>query len=472
MAHTPLKKLIYGIPLLTILGMLLSFFPVQPVTASMAAILYVSTLGNDANTCIAVSQPCRTIDGAIAKASPGSSIFVASGIYTSENESVVTIDRDIHLLGGWEDTFTIQTGYSTIKKSESNTALTLRGISVNEGVHATVERFVVQNSQIEFSPSLNPHTGVFNAGFLTLEKSTISGNKNDNYFGGGIYNTGVMTVTQSIITRNYAYISGGGIYNTFGSLILLNSTVSENVAGSSGGGILNQANLNLIDSLVKNNQVEYDQYNNRWGGGIHNEGFLFLERSGVVDNKAYGNGGGILSGGYLNIHNSYIRNNSSTLSGGGIFVYAQAPVIVNSTIDGNTSGDMGGGIYSDISSGFILSSNTISHNKASNGGGIYNQSVIEMQNTIVAENSAESGPDCAGGFSSLGYNLVANSAGCGLMPGVGDQINVNPQMIYLADVVGYNPLLANSPAINAANPSGCTDDQGLPLANDQRGAPR
>jgi hypothetical protein len=44
---------------------------------------------------------------------------------------------------------------------------------------------------------------------------------------------------------------------------------------------------------------------------------------------------------------------------------------------------------------------------------------------------------------------------------------------------GYNrgptqtiPLLSGSPAIDAGNPSGCTDDQGNLLTTDQRGMPR
>jgi hypothetical protein len=34
------------------------------------------------------------------------------------------------------------------------------------------------------------------------------------------------------------------------------------------------------------------------------------------------------------------------------------------------------------------------------------------------------------------------------------------------------PLLTGSPAIDAADPSGCTDNQGILLKTDQRGMPR
>ncbi len=62
--------------------------------------------------------------------------------------------------------------------------------------------------------------GIYNAGALTVEDSTVSGNTaetgteydgaGDN--GGGIYDNGAMTVEDSTISGNGAFL-GGGIYN-------------------------------------------------------------------------------------------------------------------------------------------------------------------------------------------------------------------------------------------------------------------
>lgn len=59
--------------------------------------------------------------------------------------------------------------------------------------------------------------------------------------------------------------------------------------------------------------------------------------------------------------------------------------------------------------------------------------------------------------------------------GPGDLNNIDPRL----GTFGYSggptqtiPLLSGSPAIDAGNPSGCTDDRGNLLTTDQRGMPR
>jgi len=93
--------------------------------------------------------------------------------------------------------------------------------------------------------------GVANDGFLTVTNSTVSGNStlaqpNETPYGGGIANTGTLTIANSTVSGNGPFFSGystygGGIANfNGGALIIMNSTVSGNgiadsVSGCGGG---------------------------------------------------------------------------------------------------------------------------------------------------------------------------------------------------------------------------------------------
>jgi hypothetical protein len=74
---------------------------------------------------------------------------------------------------------------------------------------------------------------------------------------------------------------------------------------------------------------------------------------------------------------------------------------------------------------------------------------------------------------SLGYNLSSDNT-CNFNK-TGDQNNANPMLGPLQNNGGPTKtmaLLSGSPAIDAGNPSGCTDGQGHLLKTDQRGMPR
>jgi hypothetical protein len=61
------------------------------------------------------------------------------------------------------------------------------------------------------------------------------------------------------------------------------------------------------------------------------------------------------------------------------------------------------------------------------------------------------------------------------LTGPGDVNNTNPRLGALGNYGGPTqtiPLLSGSPAIDAGNPSGCTDRLGHLLKTDQRGLPR
>ncbi len=149
----------------------------------------------------------------------------------------------------------------------------------------------------------------------------------------------------------------------------------------------------------------------------------------------------------------------------------------NSTISGNHGGYGGGGIYN-INGITTFNNSTITRNTSglSFGGGIYSDvgGTVRLQNSIVAgDNTPYYTQEVYGNITSLGYNAIGDAGGFTL--GTGDLINVNPnlgQLIGHSGTPRYHPLLSGSPAIDAGNPTGCTDQDGNLLTTDQRGAAR
>lgn len=429
--------------------------------------LYVTTSGNDNNNCATPSAPCLTINGAISKADPDTTIFVASGTYTSTERVIVTIDKNVHISGGWDASFLTQSEHSVVDGTGSDPLVPVKGIAVQEAAIASISKFIVQNIS-RASDYEDNNTAINNRGVLTLEQVVVSDNDALER-GGGIHNSGVMTITHSTITRNFASFAGGGIFNE-GELVIIDSKISENSEDHSGGGgiMVNSGSVRLINSVVSHNIGGL-------GAGLHNLGELTLINSVVTNNTGW-LGGGIYSSGKTTITSSLIINNQSSYSGGGIYSTAGDVILTNSTVSRNTAQNYdGGGIYKvqDQNSRIYLNNSTISENTAyEEGGGIHIRGTANFKNTILALNSAQSGPDCFGSINSSGYNLLGVSKGCTFSSTSGDLQNVDPRLGLLVEFLGYYPVSDSSPAFNAGDPTGCTDNDGNPITTDQRGALR
>src|SRR6516164_1379758 len=234
--------------------------------------------------------------------------------------------------------------------------------------------------------------------------------------------------------------------------------------------------------------IPYELYG--FGGGIYNIGTLTINRTTIAANSAGGlgvaGGGGTYNRGKLTINASTLNGNSAnssstacgspcTSNGGGIDNLGTVE-INNSTLAGNVTilhGNWqreGGGI---VSSGILsIHNSTVSGNL----GGIVG--AVTLQNSIVANNvsgginNVSGGINCNGPVTSI-FSL--SSDGTCHLNGPGDKNNTNPRLGTLGNYGGPTqtiPLLAGSPAIDAGNPSGCTDRLGHLLRTDQRGLPR
>jgi hypothetical protein len=272
---------------------------------------------------------------------------------------------------------------------------------------------------------------------VTLAKVTITNGVH------GIYNRGgTLILNNSAVSHNSAAFGGAGIYNGNGILMINNSTVSANSVGTSciaspcpavGGGIYSSGTLRISNSTIGPNSVH-----------------LYCSYHAYYCQAA---GGGIAGGGTLTINNS-------TIVGNGVYVSCTS----------HFCGAFGGGMA--ISGSTMISNSTLSGNWVSpqgTGSNIYGSATL--QNSILA--NGPNGGNCAGTITTNGYNLSSDNS-CNFN-GPGDMNNTDPKLGTLGYFGGETqtiPLLSGSPAIDAGNPSGCTDGQGNLLKTDQRGMPR
>jgi hypothetical protein len=118
--------------------------------------------------------------------------------------------------------------------------------------------------------------GIYNAGTLTLNQCTLSGNLTD--YGGGICNNGTLSVNECTLSGNIAS-DGGGIYNG-GTLTVNQCTLSGNNSSPYiGGGIENAGTLTLLNSIVAGNSAKA-------GADIYNIGIINFEESNIVQSLA------------------------------------------------------------------------------------------------------------------------------------------------------------------------------------------
>lgn len=272
--------------------------------------------------------------------------------------------------------------------------------------------------------------------------------------------SGNVLLNSMVIRNGETSANGGGIYN-LGTLLLYDSTVTHNQAGY-GGGLENFGSLFLQYDMIGNNTATTG-----CGGGIDNPGSgatLYLYAVTVSSNQAThllaGSGGGICNSGTANLTNSTVSTNSATGSGGGIENGATGSTVslYNVTITGNVA--------------------DADQNGVGRGGGIHNlvSAIFHLRNSIIGGNlQGTVNDDCFGTLDSQDYNLIYFPTCTVAGNTTHNIVSQNPMLGPLQNNGGLtltHALLSGSPAINAGNPSGCTDANNLALTADQRGFPR
>lgn len=274
-----------------------------------------------------------------------------------------------------------------------------------------------------------------------------------------------IAVSISGLTIQHGNVSGdgGGILVAGKAKLTMNNVVVSANAASQGGGIYNRSNfatITLTNVAINGNRAAQHI------GGLANQGVATLTDVAVSNNTAGGSTGGFFNGGVATLTNVVVNNNAASGSAGGLFIGALElggdTTLTNTTISGNT-GDPGA-----IWNGGRSSLTNVTIN--GNTGGILNcnncGARITLKNTIVANSYFILNLNCYGTITSNGHNLDSGNS-CGFS-GSGDIVNADPLLGPLQHSVGptsAHALLPGSPALNAADNSGCP-------ATDQRGVSR
>lgn len=387
-------------------------------------------------------------------------------------------------------TITGPSGRITIRRRSADPAF--RIMRVDAGAVVSLTNLEIRNGKTDL-----PGGGIINRGRLALRNCVVAGNAATGG-AGGIDNRGPLTLVNSTVADN----AGGGIY-TQDERAELNNVV---ITGNAGQGIFNRSGfLQMTGGRVSDNagrgiwqqaggsRLERVRITGNTGGGL----LLFQGTSTVTGSTISGNsavvGGGVYNvrGARITITKSTISGNNATGPGGGIyneddpFGRVGAGVrLVNSTVSGNTA-ETGGGIETEFrgSSSLLLTNTTVTANSARTlgggirqfGGGDPGEFAAFLQNSIVAENTAPTGPDLSGSFDATS-NLIGDASGSDVTNTRGNQVGrvpphpglIDPRLGPLASNGGLtatHALLAGSPALDTASAAFCP-------GKDQRGVTR
>ncbi|HEX9374946.1 MAG TPA: choice-of-anchor Q domain-containing protein [Actinomycetota bacterium] len=340
------------------------------------------------------------------------------------------------------------------------------------------------------------------------------------------------TVTDSVFQNNRVAASSAGSAQAFGGALdvlgdsltarfssvdvhgsRVTATGATSATGRGGGLSLDQGTMFITRSNLSDNTVGVHSGSNTalgTGGGIDAGGTVdvsvatsTIDRNGVaaVSDSSVANAGG---GGYegrgnaaLTLRTSTVSNNqvtavasngSSTALGGGLDLESptKTDIVVNSTITLNGASATGpnaiaaGGAAEVVNTGLLVRLSTIARNDVAasgsnpfaGGGGLDVESgTTFLHGTILAANTAATGPNCIGAFTTEGFNVYGDTTGCGVTPAGTDHPNVAPKLSALADHGGPTltlALLAGSPALNKIPVAECHDMS----TKDQRLVPR
>ena len=398
----------------------------------------------------------------------GAAVVVIENSTLSDNSTTNTTSGWGGAILAWDGAEVTITG----SKLERNTAVDGGAIYATQNSTVTLQA----NTQVLNNTASSDGGGLYNAGFMSLDATNMSGNTAGNY-GGGAYLYGeipfplnapasparynaVMNIRGgSRLAANQAAL-GGGIFSE-GVLTVEASTILGNSANY-GGGIRYTWNTTLNKvTVAENTATLYD------GGGAAGGPSSSLKATDTTfrDNSAAAIGGAIINGGNLELYRVTLSGNYA-MRGGGAYLHSRS-TWTNVTLSDNRAGDKGGGLFLDPGQPADWTNLTFFANSAAQGGAVYTGGQggnIVMQNTILAGslNSA----NCDTPIPSLGGNL-SSDASCGLAAAY-DQQNLDPLLGSLADNGG--PTLTHLPG-----PGSPTIDGGrgtyCPL-QDQRGIAR
>ncbi|HTO74631.1 MAG TPA: choice-of-anchor Q domain-containing protein, partial [Thermoanaerobaculia bacterium] len=377
----------------------------------------------------------------------------------------------------------------------------LRWTGASSGGSLTLSHVTIENNTCYDAAGLDLEFGA-GGGSVDLDYVVVRDNTASAAVGGlnaSLGDFGQFNLRHGQVYGNHAY-QGGGVYvQGIGAYFQANiedTEIYSNMASLSAGMENHGGQATNPVTLVRSHL--HDNHAGIYGGALGNYGTLTLTDTTVDANVADLKGGGIYDyeGGVLDVVQSTLSGNSSPQGGGifsELFIHGAASVtLTNATVSGNSASQDGAGVY--MQGGTLrLFNATIAGNQilvpsgtsyAGMGGGVYvtADALETMQNALLGDNTHRYGAlppepdDCFGILHSNTYNLIQTTSNCTINGEIfGNVIGLDPLLGPLQDNGGptqTQALLADSPAIDAGDASGCTDDLGAALTTDQRGFPR
>jgi hypothetical protein len=232
--------------------------------------------------------------------------------------------------------------------------------------------------------------GIYALGSVTLQASTVAGNRADTGGGGIAVNQGDVTLTggSSVLRNQSPHGTGGGISVASGSVAVQGGSHVDHNSAADVGGIMVGSVLAMGDTAVSvtgsstvnantSTAGAHQNQHNLGGGGIAviSDGNIIINHSQVSSNHTVGmySGGIVVGLGNVTVTNgSRIDGNSNDGPGGGIAANFAGKVTVSggSEVDRNTGSAIGGGIvnFSGLLGLVAVSGHSqVSHNTLTNG---------------------------------------------------------------------------------------------------------
>lgn len=251
--------------------------------------------------------------------------------------------------------------------------------------------------------------------YLTIDGSTISGNKAEGPAGGLLLMTDGKTVFKSgVIENNESGGNGGGIYvSTNHTFEMSGGEIRNNKAGNQGGGVYHLASFgNYTGGKITGNEAVKN------GGGMVMTGAsdVTMKDFAITDNSGWTAGGFILN----NQNVKFTAENCDFSCNKAVEAHAGAFYIVwgvtdalmkNCTIADNYAKQDGGAIYLINGNQLTMTDCTITGNTAGRqGGAMWSRSPANLVNCVISNNTAgtEGGGICTGaiGTSNMRFPIM------------------------------------------------------------------